>query len=135
MTSLKHIKFLRNYAVVNKFLLPKGFENKSPQWLRKQYNGIGAEWMPKSVRKLTTKAWRHMEAIALPHDIEFLSKNKSFWNFTKANLRLLYNSFLVKYFFSGLILFFCCQLFGWSAWKEGKETMAYYYYFKENEKK
>ena len=130
--SRKHIKYLCHYAEENGFSLPPGFKDKSVKFLQKHYNGIGAEWMPRRVRNFSTKLWRHMEPHALLHDIEYLSVNKSFWNFTKANLRLFYNGVRSRHFFSGLALATVCQFFGWSAWKEGKEIMAYCYYLEES---
>jgi hypothetical protein len=122
---------LCSIAAQKGFLLPRGFENKSFAWLRRQYNGIGAEWMPARLRNLVTKLFSKMEAAALIHDVEYLNPNKSYWNFTKANFRLFYNGIKSSCIFSGFSLFVICQLFGWSAWKEGKETMAWHYYFKE----
>lgn len=91
--------------------------------------------MPKIARKIVTKLLSHIEAAALLHDVEYLSEQKSFWNFTKANLRLFYNCAKSRFFFTGVAVAVICQLFGWSAWKEGKETMAWYYYFDEDSKK
>jgi hypothetical protein len=126
--SLKHIKKLYFIAKEKNLSLPSEFESKSFNWLRKQYNGIGAEWMPQWIRNFVTKLFAPMEPAALIHDIDFLNKNKSYWNFTKANLRLLYNGIKIHHFCSGLALTVLCQMFGWTAWKEGKETMAYCYY-------
>ena len=126
--SLKHIKYLVRAAKENNFSFPLEFMEKTPQWLRRHYNGIGAEWMPKCVRSIATKAMRHMEPHALLHDVEYLSAKKSYWRFTIANLRLMYNGFKSRHILSGIVMFLACQLFGWTAWKEGKETMAYCYY-------
>ena len=134
MCSLKHIKRLCQYAKEHGYSFPVGWEDKTFQWMRRQYNGIGAEWMPAWLRNCVTKCFSYMEAAALIHDIEYLSENKSFWNFTKANLRLAYNGFKSHCPISGIILAAICQCFGWTAWKEGKETMAWHYYFKEDEK-
>lgn len=127
--SRKHIIYLCQYAEKNNFSFPPGFKNKTMQWLQRHYNGIGAEWMCPRLRSFTTKLLRHMEAHSLLHDFEYLNKNKSFWNFTKANFRLFYNGIKSRHFWSGLALALICQLFGWSAWKEGKETMAYFHYY------
>lgn len=129
--SLKHIKRLCSEAHKKGFSFPEGFEEKSYTWLRKQYNGIGAEWMPIWMRKIVTKLFSPMEAAALIHDVEYLNLNKSYWHFIKANFRLFYNGIKSDCFWSGFLLAFICQFFGWSAWKEGKETMAWHYHFKE----
>jgi hypothetical protein len=132
--SLNHIKYLCEYAHKNNFSFPENAKGKSFHWLQKHYNGIGAEWMSPRIRKLATICLRHMEAESMYHDVEFLQKNKSFWNFTKANLRLFYNGIKARHFFSGLTMAIICEFFGWSAWKEGKETMAYCYYLEEEKK-
>lgn len=132
--SRKHILYLLRYARENNFSLPAGFWDKTPQWHQRHFNGIGAEWMCKKARKLATKLLRHMEPHAVVHDFEYLQKNKSFWNFTKANFRLFINGIKSRHPWSGLTLAVICQLCGWPAWKEGKETLAYYYYYKEGGK-
>lgn len=134
MVPLKHIKRLCQFAKDHNFSFPADGENKSCQYLRRQYNGIGAEWMPAFLRNLLIKLLAPMEAVALVQDIDFLSDNKSYWNFTKSNCRLVYNAFKSRYLFYGLLLGLLYQCFGWSAWREGKETMAWHYYFKEEEK-
>jgi hypothetical protein len=126
--SLKHIKKLYSIAKEKHLSLPFGFEEKSFNWLRKHYNGIGAEWMPQWIRNFVTKLFAPMEPAALIHDIDFLNKNKSYWNFTKANLRLFYNGFKSGYICSGFFLAIICQCLGWSAWKDGKECIAFCYY-------
>ena len=132
--SRKHIIYLVSVAKENNFSFPHGFLSKTPQWLQRHYNGIGAEWMPRVVRKKMTKLLRHMEPHSLLHDYEFLIKKKSYWNFSRANFRLAYNGFKSRHPFSGITLAVICQLFGWTAFKEGKVTMAYYYYYKEGGK-
>jgi hypothetical protein len=134
MVSKKHILYLCQYARANKFSVPAGFWDKSPAWLRRHYNGIGAEWMPPKVRNIVTAAFRHMEPETMVHDIDFIILPKSFWNFTKANLRLAFNAFKARHTLYGIALAVICQLFGWSAWKDGKESMAFYYYLKELKK-
>ena len=75
-----------------------------------------------------------MEAEALIHDIEYLSENKSYLLFTIANFRLFFNGMKARHFVSGLTLAIICQIFGFSAWKDGKETIAFYYYYKGENK-
>ena len=132
--SLKHIQYLRRFAIENHFSLPDGFMQKPIRWVWRQYNGIGAEWLPMRVRKFLTRFLRHMEAASMVHDVEYLSENKSFWRFTVANMRLIWNGIKSRHPLSGLVLGTVCQLFGWSAWIEGKETMAYHYYFSEGQR-
>ena len=131
MFSLKHIKKLYKHAKDMGFSFPDEVQVKSLAWMRRHYNGIGAEWLPRWVRKMTTFFLSPLEPAALLHDVEYLGKNKSYWRFTVANFRLFLNAAKDKYFFLGLGAALVCQLFGWSAWKEGKETMCYYYYYEE----
>lgn len=132
--SRKHIIYLCQVARKNDFSFPQEMDNKSYAWIQRHYNGIGAEWMSRSIRNIATKFMQHMEPEAMLHDIEYLNKKKSYWNFTKANFRLCYNAFKARHLFSGIALALICQIFGWSAWKEGKENMSYYYYYKEGGK-
>ncbi len=135
MYSLEHVTKLCDVAKTRNFSFPKGFEQKSIPWLRCQYNGIGAEWMPSCVRKFVTRCFSWMEPAALIHDIEFMTAPKTYWNFTKANFRLAYNGLKSGCVFSGLSAAVICQLFGWSAWKEGKEAMSLYYCLNERRDK
>jgi hypothetical protein len=129
--SRKHIVFLVNCAKEAGLSFPPESEGKTYAWLQRHYNGIGAEWMPRVARRLATWLFRKMEPAALYHDVEFLCKNKSYWKFTKANIRLFYNGIKLGCFFSAFFLAAVCQMFGWSAWIEGKESMAYYYFYCE----
>ena len=126
----KHINFLLSQIKNKKYSVPARFENVEISYLAGIYNGIGAEWMPQVIRKLIACFLPFLEPESLIHDYEFSGTNKSYFAFTKANLRLAYNSFKGGHLFIGCAAAFICQLFGWSAWKDGKETMAYYYYLK-----
>lgn len=128
---LKHIKKLLKHAKERKFSFPDGFKELSIKYIAERYNGIGAEWMPPRLRKLLTQWLSMLEAEAMIHDIEYLSEDKSYWRFTVANARLAYNSWKDRDFLHGSLAAIVCQLFGWPAWKEGRETMSYYYHFKE----
>lgn len=130
---LQHIEKLRNRVIERNYSLPAGFLELSPEYLAEHCNGIGAEWMPRMLRKLLTKALFLLEADSMVHDIEFLSTDKGYWKFTVANGRFALNAWKEHCFLSGTVAALICQAFGWSAWKEGKETMAYYYHFKEDE--
>lgn len=133
MYSFEHIQGLVDFAKCHKFSFPKGFDENSTDDLAKKYNGIGAEWLPSNARKILTYFLRHLEPASLVHDVEYLSEDKSYLSFTRANMRLIYNAAKSGYFFSGLSCGLICQVFGWSAWKEGKETMAWDHYLKETE--
>lgn len=131
MYSLDHIKKLCDHAKEKGFSFPAEFKGRSLQWMRRHYNGVGAEWLPRFVRKLTTFLLSPLEPAALLHDIEFLAKKKTYWKFTKANLRLFWNSAKDGHFFLGVGAAVVCQCFGWSAWRDGKESMIYCYYYEE----
>lgn len=130
--SLKHIKKLYCFAVEKNFSFPDGTKDKPLKWFQRNYNGIGAEWMPRLVRKLCTFLLSPLEPAAMLHDVGFLNKNKSFWNFTKENLRFVVNAAKIGCVLQGCLFGVICEVFGWGAWKEGKETMAYCYYIKED---
>lgn len=132
MYSKKHVKMLLRIVYRKKFLLPVGFTERSNNWIRSQYNGIGAEWMPKFVRKLMTNLLGKMEAAALVHDCEFAFTQKSFRKFTVANFRLAVNGAKCGHPFCGTASAVLCQLFGWSAYRDGKESMSYCNYYKES---
>ena len=129
--SLKHIKKLYAFAVERNFSFPPGTIEKPLKWYQRNYNGIGAEWMPRFVRRVCTWLLSPLEPVAMLHDVGFLNEDKSFWNFTKENVRLVINSAKSGFLLQGCLFGVICELFGWSAWKEGKETMAYCYYIKE----
>lgn len=135
MTSLKHINYLRQCVKQYNFSTPEMYRIKTPQWLRRHYNGIGAEWMPAWVRKKITNFVKYLEPVALVHDVDFLNPDKSFLNFTIANARSFYNACKSGHVFQGAVFALACQCFGWSAWKEGKENMMWYYYYKEEKGK
>jgi hypothetical protein len=124
ITQLLALIKVKNYSV------PEGFDEASVSYLEVIYNGIGAEWMNPKVRNMLAKFLKCLEPDALIHDFEFSGSNKSYFAFTKANLRLAYNAFKGGHALAGTAAAILCQVFGWSAWMDGKETMAYYYYLK-----
>lgn len=130
--SLRHIQRLLKVVKTKDLSLPDMWEGKSPQWLKRHYNGIGAEWMPRYVRRFITRALQKLEPVALIHDIEFLEEQKSYWNFTVANLRFWYNAAKLKRFFIGGACAVLCQIFGYRAYLDGKESMAYCNFYAED---
>lgn len=131
MYSKKHIKKLLRIASQKKLLLPAGFTNRSHNWVQKQYNGAGAEWMPKFVRRWMTLLLQKMEAAVLVHDCEYSFVKKSYYQFTIANLRLAANGAKCGHPIAGAVCAVLCQLFGWAAYRDGKESMSYCNYYKE----
>lgn len=128
MTNLAYIKYLRQTAIVLKFSFPKNFKSYSSKRLIRLYNGVGAAWMPSVIRNIITWLCRLLcdkaEAAVLIHDFEFTREAKSYYKFTKANLRLAYNCFRSKRLLVGICAAIICQLFGWSAYKSGKEMLT-----------
>lgn len=132
MYSLRHIsRLIRDIRMYN-LSVPRDFFAHTPQWIKRHYNGIGAEWMPERWRRFLSRCFAKLEPVALVHDIEYLKQKKSYWHFTKANLRFWLNASKRKRFFIGGACALICQLFGWSAYRDGKESMAYYYFYKES---
>lgn len=120
MDDLMHILTLKQAAVWMKLSLPEGFAECSLLRLFGCYNGVGAQWMPHRMRRLLTEWFSFLAAASLIHDYEFTCLPKSYWNFTKANLRLAYNAAKSGKLLTGSAAAVICQLFGWSAYKPGK---------------
>lgn len=124
MTDIEYIKYLRQKAVALKFSFPPNFKRYNSKRLLRCYNGIGAAWMPKWFRDFVTYIFYRLEAAALLHDFEYTRKKKSYWRFTVANVRLAYNSARSRRLLLGIAAMVVCQLFGWSAYKAGKELLS-----------
>lgn len=54
---------------------PSSFWKASVETLQNTCNGIGADWMPKKVRKTITKACSYAECAALIHDWQYANNN------------------------------------------------------------
>ena len=121
MYSVEHIKYLRQKAIALNFSFPANFKRYSSKRLVSIYNGIGAEWMPEFLRKITSFIFDRLEAAALLHDFEYTRQKKSYWHFTVANLRFAYNAAKSRQLLAGVAGALLCQLFGWRAYKTGKE--------------
>ena len=98
----------------------KSFDRARYATLAKVCNGIGAEWMPKWARRITTFCMRKIESCACVHDWDYEFLPTSYWNFSVANLRLFYNSCKKCEFRIGFFSFIICQVAGWKAFKDGK---------------
>lgn len=117
-----HIKMLKTIAVAKHFSFPAGFKKCSFARLQRLYNGIGAEWMAKWLRKTITWLLTDIEAAALVHDFEWSMAKKSFWKFLVSNLRLWYNAAKLRRFFCGGGASILCTFFGYKAYLDGKEN-------------
>lgn len=121
---IEYIRYLRQTAIALKFSFPPNFKRYSSARLLRCYNGVGAEWMPKLIVKFLTWFCDRLAAPSLLHDFEFVHGKKSYWRFTVANLRLAYNCAKNRRFFVGVAAAIICQVFGWSAYKYGKELLT-----------
>ena len=117
--SLKHIRALRAYAFDHDFSVPLSAMAATDVQLQTVYNGIGAEWMPKFLRKFITWLLTNLEASSMYHDWEF-AIGKTFSDFIKANVRFVYNAAKSRHLIAGITFGVICTLFGWSAFKAGK---------------
>lgn len=121
MNSIEYVRYLRQEAIARKFSFPKNFKKTSSARLVRCYNGIGAEWMPDWLRRIITEIFDRLKAPALLHDYEFTYAKKTVWNFLVANLRFAYNSAKCKRPILGIAGALFCTVFGWWAFKNGKE--------------
>ena len=121
MTDIEYIRYLRQTAIALKFSFPPEFRRYGLRRLLRCFNGIGAEWMPAKVRGFLTSLFFRLQAAALIHDFEFTYGRKSYCRFTSANVRFAYNSCRSRHPFSGAAGAILCQLFGWQAFRNGRE--------------
>lgn len=124
MRDVDYIKYLRAEAVAKGFSFPAKFKKTNSGKMAKLYNGIGAEWMPKLLVRIITYICDRLEAPALVHDFEYSMKPKTYWRFTVANVRFAYNSAKCRRPVLGIAGAVICQLFGWWAFKNGKEIKS-----------
>ena len=122
MDNVEYVKYLRQQAVALKFSFPPNFKKYNSKRLVRCFNGIGAEWMPKTLRNFMTELFFSLQSAALLHDFEYTHGRKSYWNFTVANVRFAYNAAKSHRLLCGIAGLIICQLFGYSAYKNGKET-------------
>ena len=119
--SIPHLQMLRTIALAKNFSFPAGFRRRSYRQLQNIYNGIGAEWMPGPIRRAITWLLTDLEAAALVHDYEWSLHQKSVWHFLLSNWRLWYNSAKLRRFFAGGAAALLCTVFGYRAYRKGKE--------------
>lgn len=124
MRDIEYIRYLRQTAIALKFSFPPNFKRYNSKRLLRCYNGVGAEWMPDWLLKTVTFICDRLEAPALLHDFEFVHGKKSYWRFTVANVRLAYNAAKSRRILLGIAAAIICQLFGWYAYKNGREMLS-----------
>ena len=127
--SPRHIEYLVQLIRAAGLNVPAGFFGELER-LQRCYNGIGPEHWSSRFRGLTTALLVQFEPAALVHDWEYSYSTKTYWAFTAANSRFLYNCIriaVLDYGFSRLTvnqirLAIClavlCQLFGWNGFKK-----------------
>ena len=106
---------------------PDSFWQASEEELEAACNGVGPEHWPPWIRTLVSWLFRPLDASSAPHDWEFSLPDKSFANFTRANLRLAINStkealYDVRPYAIplGILSAVLCQVFGWHAYINGR---------------
>jgi len=120
--TIDHIRELLAVVDLRHMSYPEGFAETSMEELQRVYNGVGPEsWNP-TFRGWMTKLLNWLEAPALIHDYEYSFAERTYWAFTKANLRLVGNSWRDGRFKIGLAAGVLCQLGGWRAYKVGGES-------------
>lgn len=131
-TTPQHIEYLLRQIKAARLNVPKGFSSTDRVDLQQCYNGIGPDRWSSRFRKLTTKLLDMFEPEALIHDWEYTYSKKTFWSFTAANIRFLYNGIKYGIFCYGfskksvrqirlsICLAVLCQLFGWGGFKKTK---------------
>ena len=129
--TIEHIDKLLQVIVAKNMSLPSNWTGKDPDALREIYNGIGAEWMPRKLRRFISFILSRLEPVALIHDVEFSDGQKKYWLFTKANCRFIWNAVKMDRPFLGIACALLCQIFGWGAYKIGKDSMSYCNYYIE----
>ena len=131
--TLEYVQELRRKCRRKNMWAPAAFWMESGEYLKNCYNGIGPECWSTRFREWVTKALDRFSTAALIHDYEYsYSAGKCYRNFTAANFRFAVNSIAeawhsrasIKHklimIFSGWVLAFLCQVFGWKAYEDGK---------------
>lgn len=127
--SIEHVNDLYNIVLQKKLSIPAEFEKEKISILRQCYNGIGPDRWSSQFRAFTTSLLEFFEAEAMIHDYEYSLPKKSYWRFSKANLRFAFNGVVLaikthkislktlKLIVLGFILALLCQMFGYSGYK------------------
>ena len=128
--SMERIEGLRKQICAAGLNAPETFFMASHDDLRACYNGVGPDRWSSRFRGFVTKLLDWFEPEALIHDWEYTYQPKTYWSFTIANLRLLYNGLKYALFTQGwtkvafqqakraALLALLCQIFGWDGYKQ-----------------
>lgn len=129
IASVKHIEYLLRQIQAARLYVPPGFPGELKS-LQQCYNGIGPACWSSRFREVVTELLQRFEPEALIHDWEYTYLPKTYWSFTLANLRFLYNGIKYAIFDYGIsrvtinqvrlaiCLTVLCQLFGWNGFKK-----------------
>lgn len=132
---ISDIQALRAEALQAGLSMPGSFMDASDELLQRCYNGIGPDRWSSRFRHLTTYLLEFFEADALIHDYEYSLPEKSYWHFTLANIRFIWNAAMlafarhggcgkaIRIALLGSLLGLLCQLFGYGGYQEGSITI------------
>ena len=108
-------------------LVDPGYWTATEQELQAACNGVGPEYWPRWARICISVLLRPLDASSGPHDWEYSLPDKSYWRFTRANLRLAVNCGKEALYDVrplvvplGVLAAVLCQLFGYRAYLEGR---------------
>ena len=131
---IQEIQTLRSIAIQNKLSMPNSFLTADDIFLCACYNGIGPDRWSGYFRRITTWLLDFFAADALIHDYEYSLPAKSYFHFTMANLRFVWNAAVLAFSSYdkkkaiqitglGLLLGLLCQFFGYDGYKNGTITI------------
>lgn len=123
---------LREFVVENDLSRPRYFNWLSIGDLAASWNGIGADWFPKWLRRVFTTVLHRLRPLAFVHDVEFAYAPRTYWAFTTANARWAYNAllmvirdplmlFAIRFLICAWICALACQLGGWKGFKSERQ--------------
>lgn len=122
----EYVSYLRLHCLTVGVDAPAGFWVTSVPELVAIFNGIGPDRWSSRFRKLTSWLLSPFMVAALVHDWEYSQPEKSYWAFTKANLRFAWNGLLeglwekhLALIPMGALLALLCQIFGYGGYQKG----------------
>ena len=125
--SVHDAEFRRLFCARFGALAPASFWNASEAELDAACNGVGVDRWPCWLRAALSVLLRPLDASSGPHDWEYSLPDKSYWRFTRANIRLAVNSCKEALYDVrpvviplGVFAAVLCQMFGWRAYLTGK---------------
>ncbi len=98
--------------------VPRDFFRTPVADLQKCCNGVGPARWHRITRRIFSGLLHFLNEAAVIHDWEFTYQPKTYFHFTKANLRLVFNAAMRGHPVSGLAAGVLCQLFGWQEYQK-----------------